>query len=162
MEYRTVFDVAEAGYKTWTAPAFGLIFVVAGGVLVARRKNLGGWWSKHPRVSAAFAYYMFGFAVLWTVGVFISTYSEYLSLSKALSTNNVRVVEGVVSNFKPMPKSGHAMERFCVSGTCFEYSDYMVTGAFNNTSSHGGPIHEGMLVRVSFVRNSIVKLEVAK
>ncbi|MBN3777093.1 hypothetical protein G3O06_05860 [Burkholderia sp. Ac-20345] len=162
MEYRTVFDVAEAGYKAWSSPAFGLIFVVIGSVLVARRKSLPGWWSEHPRASAAFTFYFFGFAILWTLIAFFSTYSEYSSLSKARMTNDVRVVEGVVTNFKPMPVTGHAMERFCVSGECFEYSDYVVTGGFNNTSSHGGPIREGLQVRVSYVGNSIVKLEVAK
>ena len=53
------------------------------------------------------------------------------------------------------------MERFCVSGTCFEYSDYVVTGGFNNTSSHGGPIRAGLPVRVSHVGDRIVKLEIA-
>jgi len=162
MEYRTVFDVAGVGYEPWSFPAFGLVFVAVGSALVARRKSLPGWWGKHPSASTWFAVFFLGFAILWTLGAFLSTYSEYSSLSKAKIANDVRVVEGVVTNFKPMPAAGHTMERFCVSEQCFAYSDYVVTGGFNNTSSHGGPIRAGLEVRVSYVGNSIVKLEVAK
>jgi hypothetical protein len=161
MEYRVVFDIASAGYKAWSFPAFGLIFVVVGIALLARRKRLPGWWGKHPKASSAFVFFFLGFAVLWTVAAFVITYDDYSSLSKAQQEDRVLVVEGIVSNFKPMPATGHAMERFCVSGKCFEYSDYVVTGGFNNTSSHGGPIREGLPVRVSYVGNSNVKLEIA-
>jgi len=54
------------------------------------------------------------------------------------------------------------MERFCVSGVCFAYSDFVITSGFNNTSSHGGPIREGLPVRVTYVGDMIVKLEVAR
>ena len=162
MEYRTVFDVAEAGYKAWTFPAFGLIFVAIGGVLVAYRKRLPVW-SKWPfRSSGPVVFCVFAFAILWTGMAAVSTFSEYSALSKARAGNNVQVVEGLVTDFKPMPVTGHGRERFCVSGVCFEYSDYVVTSGFNNTSSHGGPIHEGLQVRVSYVCNTIVKLEIAK
>ena len=162
MEYRVVFDVASAGYKSWSFPAFGLVFVVVGAGLVAFRKNLPGWWGKHPTASNVFAFFFLGFAMLWTVVSFVATYYDYSSLSTAEQTNRVRVVEGIVTKFKPMPATGHAMERFCVSDKCFEYSDNVITAGFNNTSSHGGPIREGLPVRVSYVGNSITKLEVAR
>lgn len=159
--YRTVFDIATAGYKSWSFPAFGLIFVAIGVLLVVNRRNLPGTWSRRPRSSSAFAFFFLGFAVLWTVVSFTSTYGEYTSLSRAEKAREGKVVEGKVTNFKPMPATGHAMEKFCVSDTCFEYSDYIVTGGFNNTSSHGGPLREGLQVRVTHVGNDIVKLEVA-
>jgi hypothetical protein len=40
------------------------------------------------------------------------------------------------------------------------YSDYVVTAGFNNTASHGGPIRQDLPVRISYVGNSIVKLEI--
>lgn len=162
MEYQVVFDVASAGYKIWSFPAFGLIFIVAGMGLVALRRNLPGSWGKHPTASNVFAFFFLGFSVLWTATSFVATYLDYSSLSNAEKTNRAEVVEGLVTNFKPMPASGHAMERFCVLDKCFEYSDYVITGGFNNTSSHGGPIREGLRVRISYLDNSIVKLEVAK
>ena len=68
MTYRVAFDIAEAGYKSWSFPAFGLIFVVVGAVLVTFRKNLPGAPGKaHPRASAAFAWFFLGFAEVFSV-----------------------------------------------------------------------------------------------
>lgn len=162
MAYQTVFDISAAGYKSWSFPAFGLIFIAAGIVLVLNRKMLPGWWRGHPRASNAFAFFFLGFAVLWIIVSFGATYRDYRGLTSAVENGTAKVVEGPVTNFKPMPVTGHAMERFCVKDDCFEYSDYVITGGFNNTSSHGGPIREGLPVRVTYVGCSIVKLEVAK
>jgi hypothetical protein len=49
-------------------------------------------------------------------------------------------------------------------GVYFAYSDYVVTPGFNNTSSHGGPMREGLYVRIHYTGSvtgvAIVKLEV--
>jgi hypothetical protein len=153
MNYRVVFDIADAGYKSWTAPAFGLIFVVVGAFLVANRKHL--------RAGSGFAFFFLSFAVLWTLVIFIATYHDYTSMASARKGGRARIVEGRITEFRPMPFTGHAMERFCVGSDCFEYSDYVVTAGFNNTSSHGGPIKDDLPVRVTFVGNAIIKLEVA-
>jgi hypothetical protein len=81
-------------------------------------------------------------------------------ISSAQEEGCVELVEGTVRDFIPMPYAGHAMERFCIQSKCFEYSDYDVTSGFNNTSSHDGPIREGLPVRVTFVGGTIVKLEI--
>jgi len=79
----------------------------------------------------------------------------------------VQKVSGVVTDFVPMPVGGHAEEHFCVQGVCFSYSDFSLTGGFNNTRSHGGPIQSGTTVQVLYVQdqrlggNVIVRLEVA-
>ena len=67
-----------------------------------------------------------------------------------------------MTDFVPMPYTGHAHENFAVSGKKFSYSEYILTGCFNNATSHGGPIKAGLTVRVSSVGNCIVRLEVAQ
>jgi hypothetical protein len=161
MEYRVVFDVSAAGYKAWNFALVGLVFVLVGIGVVAFRNKLGGWWATHPTASKVFAFFFLGFAVLWTSVSFVETYSDYRTLLNAERTNALQVVEGVVSNFNPMPPTGHTMERFCVAADCFTYSDFVITAGFNNTTSHGGPIRNGLAVRVSHVGNTIAKLEVA-
>jgi hypothetical protein len=161
MEYRTVFDIVKVGYKSWWFPAAGLILVAVGAGLVLLGPRSPSW-SKRPGWNRAIAFGFLGFAVFWTLVTFLSTYSEYAHLRAAVDEGRFRTVEGVVSGFRPMPVSGHSMEHFCVRDECFEYSDYMIIAGFNNTSSHGGPIREGMAVRVSYVGDEIVKLEVAK
>jgi hypothetical protein len=154
MDYRTVFDLTVTGFKSWTFPAAGVIFIVIGVVLVAARGRLTN--------RKMFPFVFLGFAVLWTLTVAFSTYSEYRKVREVTDGGRAQVVEGPVMDFVPMPKAGHSSEKFCVSGTCFAYSDYRVTSGFNNTSSHGGPIREGLPVRVTHVGDVIVKLEVAK
>jgi len=161
MEYRVVFDVATAGYKAWNFALVGLVFSLVGLGVVAFRRRLGGWWVIHPTAGKVFAFCFLGFSVLWTTVSFVRTYSDYRTLLNAEQTNALHVVEGVVSNFNPMPASGHTMERFCVAAECFTYSDFVITAGFNHTTSHGGPIRNGLAVRVSHLGNTIAKLEVA-
>lgn len=160
MNYEVVFDVATAGYKSWTFPAFGLIFIAIGTGLFLFRNKWPSQWKNRP--NAKFTYLYLGFAVLWTSITFFSTFKEYLSLLAAEKNGSYKVVEGNITNFVPMPGTGHAMEKFCVNNACFSYSDYVVTDGFNNTTSHGGPIHEGLPVRVTYIGNKIIRLEVAR
>jgi hypothetical protein len=91
-----------------------------------------------------------------------TTYLKYRSLSRALQDGRAAVVEGPVEQFVPMPYTGHSMERFSVAGIRFAYSDYVITGGFNNTSSHGGPIRLGRFVRITYVGEDIVRLEICR
>ena len=165
MHYKVVFDNTTVGYTGWHFALFGMVGIVIGAVFVVIVRRQGvlpfRWWSDRPRASKRFAYLMLGFPLLWTLAVLYSTYSQYAGLKKAQQSGAASVVEGPVTHFRPMPATGHAMERFCVQETCFSYSDYVVTAGFNNTSSHGGPIREGLPVRVTYVGAAIIKLEVA-
>lgn len=93
---------------------------------------------------------------------FFGTFADYSVLSKALRDGRLEFVEGVVTNFIPMPYEGHASETFEVKGRRFRYSDYRITAGFNNTKSHGGPLGEGVYIRIWHKGNEIARLEVAK
>jgi len=80
----------------------------------------------------------------------------------ALHEGRVSTIEGRVVDFVPMPFGGHADEQFTVSGVRFSYSDYVVVPCFNNTSSHGGPIRDGLWVRLAYRDNCILRIEVWK
>jgi hypothetical protein len=69
------------------------------------------------------------------------------------------VVEGVVSDFLPMPPGGHASESFTVDGVHFEY----IGGWGSTTFGHEwnkGFIHDGVQARITFVGKDILKVEV--
>jgi len=72
------------------------------------------------------------------------------------------IVEGPVTDFVPMPNEGHSYESFTVQGRRFTYSDYEVTSGFHNSTSHGGPIRQGLYVRVTYMGNLILRLQVAE
>jgi hypothetical protein len=157
--YTTVFDVTAAGYRYWTWIVLGLLFVaIAVGVALHDLR-------RHPertRLRRAFVWLLPAFPALWTLAVTAKTYSEHARLSSALERGAVAYVEGTVENFVPMPATGHAMEHFEVAGQSFEYSDFVVTGGFNNTASRGGPIRAGLPVRIGHVDGTIVRLDVAR
>lgn len=76
-------------------------------------------------------------------------------------------MEGRVEDFVPAPYEGHKDESFRVDTVAFAYSDYMITGGFNTSRSHGGPIQPGLRVRIRYLSepplgNTIVKLEIAE
>lgn len=51
----------------------------------------------------------------YVISSFLVTYIEYSTLRSAQKAGNFNIVEGKVTNFKPMPYSGHTMEKFCVN-----------------------------------------------
>jgi hypothetical protein len=153
-QYRVAFDLHQKGYE-WLFPAFGLIFVAIGAVLVCLGRAMN--WQRSRRLVG---YFMIGFACLWSGVTFLTTFREYTALRSAYRRSQFSVIEGHVTNFRPMPYQGHQDECFSVQSQTFCYSDYVVTPGFNNSASHGGPIREGLPVRISYVGNAIVRLEV--
>ncbi len=160
MNFELVFDADEAGYRQWWFPMFGLIFVVIGlSMLIYQRKIPSDRRSLRSRV---LPYFFTGFAVFWVAITFIGTFSDYWELRHALRSGQFEVVEGKVVDFVPMPPRGYAMERFTVNGHHYEFADNVITAGFNNTQSHGGPIREGLIVRIADVRGKIARLEIAR
>lgn len=98
------------------------------------------------------------FAIVWTLGTFALTFGEYVAARNALDTGRFTIVEGPVSDLKTTPKS----ESFTVSGKTFSYSDYAVVPGFNKMRLNGGPIERGMYVRITYVDNTILRLEIAR
>lgn len=160
MSYITVFNVANVGYKSAIFPAIGLILVASGILFVLIRNRIPGWTQRPQIAKIIFPFGYLCFAGIWTLAAFVGTYGDYRRAQEAQAAGTASVVEGVVTDFVPMPVTGHAMEHFCVSGVCFNYSDYVMTAGFNRTSSHGGPIREGLPIRVTYIGNTILKLEV--
>lgn len=170
MQFETIFDVAQAGYKEWWFTAIGLILTIIHYLMIfkpelilkridpALQEKFRKQIAKRP-LSLRFG---LGFCILFTVGTFIGTYAEYRDSKHALATNQYEIVEGVVQDFFPHSKE----ECFTVNGTPFCYSDFKSTSGFNHTAPYGGPIRKGLYVRVAYRRfytgNEIIRLEVAK
>lgn len=158
MEYEVAFEIAKTGIGELIFVLPGVLFIVVGAGLIKFRKKLA---EKRPKwLVNFFSFFFFGFAVLWTLGTGLSIGTKQSSLIEDYENGNYEVVEGLIENFDPMPSSGHKMESFTVKGIRFEYSDFVVTPGFNNATSRGGPIREGLPVRISYIGNTILKLEV--
>ena len=140
--------------------------VIGTGLVVLQRRGPGklGLLLWPARWQRPFPYIFLGFAVLWTTIASVAVFGGWTSTWLAETRGQLAVVSGPVENFHPMPVEGHDSERFTVSNVHFAYSDYVVTAGFNQSSSHGGPIREGLQVRISYDGPSadatIVKLEI--
>jgi hypothetical protein len=161
-----VFDVVDSGFKDWAFPAFGLIFVAIG-IVIAIFPNIVRavgipYLNVRSKAHTILGYCFAGFAILWTVTSFDATYTEYRRHKTLAEENRCRLVEGPVEHFLPMPYGGHAAESFSVDGVTFRYSDFIVTDGFNNTSSHGGPVHGDSYVRICYdpSNDAILRLEI--
>lgn len=160
MEYQVVFEIASGGLGSLSFALPGLLFVGIGYLLIKNRERLS---KNRPKwFVTAFSWFFFSFAVLWTLIAGLGIGVQQYQLRKSYAQGNFNIVEGAVENFDPMPYEGHKSETFTVDGVKFSYSDYQVTPGFNNATSHGGPIQEGLPVRISYIGNTIVKLEVAQ
>jgi hypothetical protein len=161
MRYEVVFDIRDAGFRCWWFLVPGVVLVLVGCCLLYLRDRLplrAPEWRRQAVPPVGFL----GFAVIWIGAAFHFTYGEYVRLSRVLDAGAASVVEGRVEDFHPMPYTGHQDESFVVAGRRFQYSDFEPTCAFNTGRSHGGPIEQGLQVRLWYVGDRIVRMAVAR
>jgi len=154
MQYQLVYDIQQTGYPNWWIIALGVFWISLGLYCYFVSDSPG---SKRDRKKIIVV--IFGLLILGAEGI---GYSNFAELRSAARNGKYEVVEGQVKDFVPMPYEGHSKESFVVNEYKFSYSDYDLTKGFNQSQSHGGPIREGLQVRITHVNGSIVKLEIAK
>ncbi|MEM7664503.1 MAG: hypothetical protein AAF250_01480 [Pseudomonadota bacterium] len=166
-DYVTVFEASAAPWRDLWFVLPGLAFSVVGAVMVFRPSLVeripGFRISDRPFsrwFSVIFRWFFFLFAIFWTVTATVVIAARASGALSALEDGDCEIVEGKVQNFNPMPKEGHSKESFVVDGTRFQYSDYVLSAGFNNTASHGGPIREGLQVRICHKHGDILRLEI--
>jgi hypothetical protein len=138
--FHVVFDAGQHGPDLSFA-AFGLIFVVIGVGLFAFRSDprlARMWRGGQPGIFPAL---FLGFAILWTTLSTVGTLVDWQSTQTAIH-NGAPAVEGVVSNFHPMPATGHEDEHFTVQGVYFAYSDYEGGRLVSRTQAHTAALCE--------------------
>jgi hypothetical protein len=162
MHYVTVFDASAHPYRSLTFVLPGIAFMLVGAVMLFRPEWLEKVFRRPLRHRRIFRWFFFLFAVFWTVVSGASIFSDALRASQTLKSGKCEIVEGRVEHFHPMPFEGHDNERFDVQGIEFSYSDYSVSAGFNNAASHGGPIREGLPVRICYSGGEILRLEIAQ
>jgi uncharacterized protein YjeT (DUF2065 family) len=164
MQFNVMYDAAQQGYPAWHMNGMSLVLVCVGLLLVLAPDLMQRLLPRglQGRARRIFSWFFLCAALVGTFVTFWSTTQPYDAAAAALRDHRYSVVEGPVTAFVPMPYSGHAQESFVVGGRKFSYSDYILTGCFNNAASHGGPIRPGVVVRISYTGNCIVRVEVAQ
>jgi len=107
------------------------------------------------------------FAWLWLAFTLLMVAISYLAIvpmersaRRALESGDFKVVEGEVRSFRPMTRESKEDESFEVGGVPFHYGDGRISAGFDDTARRGGPIREGLPVRITYRDNTILRLEV--
>lgn len=110
--------------------------------------------AKQPPLIRFKGIFMMCFAGLMLAIVLPSQIVGYLHTKSVYKQKQYQTIEGVVTDFDPMPEGGHQNESFVVSGVPFAFSNFDVTDyGYNNAASHGGAIREGLQVRIAYMAN---------
>jgi hypothetical protein len=145
-EYTTIFEIGHNSFSWWF-PLFGLVVGVFG-IAVIRQKKADYRW----------AYAIAAFSIVWSLLSFSEIAVGDREFQRAYASGNYLVSEGPVESFWEEPQGKG--ECFFVQNKRFCYSDFIIVPGFRNTAWHGGPIRPGLPVRVSYVGDTIVKLEI--
>jgi hypothetical protein len=105
--------------------------------------------------------------MLSLIGMLISRRTtEHRLVQSMYQAKTLPMVEGRVEGFVPGGLNGHTAESFSVSGVGFSYSVPIFDGGFHQIQALGGPIREGLRVRIYYLpasrENKIVRIEVAE
>jgi hypothetical protein len=155
-DFVTVYQVSKE-WADWPFAFVGAIPIVVG-VAVIFGKRTFKWRQPHWLMPIFFC----GFGILWLCTAGVSVLRDDSRAFNAFKKGDYQLVEGYVEDFYPMPYEGHQSECFSVQEKRFCYSDYQVTPGFHNAASHGGPIRSGLLVRIAYSGDTILRLDIPK
>lgn len=147
------YDISASGFDAWE-------FLVIGGFVVFLA-ILDYKFPFIPYTSPPFAQRaMRWFVLLIVLLVFVlgaaNLVYSYAGTMRAVKEGHIEIAEGVVSKFK----AASFNERFCIHETCFSYPASYTSVGFRQLSSRGGPIRDGVNVRVYYFGKVITRLEI--
>ena len=150
-KYVTVFDIAQHPY-------WGLVWLIMGIVIGFPLVAILFDAIRHHKLPNKGLLCVVIFFLIFTAPTLYFTWHKYVTLKRDYLNGKAAYTEGVIQDFVSLPKQ----ESFSVNGHQFSYSDYVITPTFNNMSTHGGPIRGGLKVKIWFVGNAILRLDVAQ
>jgi hypothetical protein len=151
MPYETVFEISWQTFP-WPVLIVGVTGFVLGAVVLAIRFSRGSRSGKIVGIALMIM------GLLWCLNQVL----DHHRLTRALATQQARVVEGPVSNYEFRMHDGHGFESFLVNGEGFHYSDFVPSGGYHQPASQGGMIREGLWVRLHYLGNTILRVEIAR
>jgi len=160
--YTVYYDIAKEGYPYAYIVLLG-IGLTAGfwGVIWSDRKSGGILSATHRWLPFARA-----FAAVCTICMGLATYIPYWAVRQSLLQGRYVLVEGTVRNFVPGDPGDHNDEEWDIISHGktyhYQYSGAKLTPGFRQTLPHGGPIRQGLQVRIADVEGSIARLEIAQ
>jgi len=155
------YDLLVNGYENWWFPAFGLVAGGASFLVYLVLKYVGPKpMTKMTKLSSVGGMLV---SVVFIILALSRTYGDYARLAEAYRSGDYREVAGKIENFAESdPARGHGDERFTVGGVPFSYSRSIVSAGFRKTRASGGPLRDGLVVRIRYIGTAIVRLEICE
>ena len=89
-----------------------------------------------------------------------SWFQRHRNVIRILTSGHFDSVRGPISDFQPEPRDKSSTETLTVNGHRFAYSSQsFITPCFNQTALQHGPLHQSMVVKISFVDDCILRIE---
>jgi hypothetical protein len=158
--YRIVYDAGAHYPFDWFLMIPVVMFAIGLCVTFYLFRANGG--TRSERLRRGFMVFWTSGAGLLTAGMLMDTHSKFIYYRDTLRCGRANIVEGVVTHFDPEPPEGHHEESFNVSGQHFHYSQYVLNSGFNQSRGAGGPMREGLQVRIAYIDGQILRLETAE
>lgn len=162
MNYTTYYTIAEQMSRGWLPFLPGLLFSsfwIAIGIVLRRARIRQAVGRNHPVVWIAVGLMFVGATLL----AYINDVRTLAIYQEANRLGSYVVVEGCVRDFVPRTslQRGSPSESFTIDETTFSYTGISSYG-FNQTAAQGGPIHNGLRVRIRSFDQIILQLEIAE
>jgi hypothetical protein len=152
--YRVLHDAGAVVGSSWGVPWMAiLLWLALAGVFFGFRRWRRRHWTD-PFIGGVIV--LFGLALPFGV---VSAVRESSACRDVSAGRRGAVIEGVITDFDPMPRTGHAVERFRVGETDFAFSQWDGGCAFHQTQAFGSPLRPGQRVRIRHWEGKIMKLE---
>lgn len=162
MECRVVFDLLTAGYQYLEVVQLGVVATLSGLLIwcfVYRNKPGGFWYTIFVKGSPL------GFSAAWLYFVLVEgggSYLSYLNLANAYRAGLSSQVEGpVIEVFSPAPGQRRDKVSFRIGDKLLAYPLRGFEPGFR-PSDRDNPVREGAILRVRYIDDSIVRLEMCR
>ena len=157
--YKVAYDLLEEGYSGWSADIIFFLCALPGvGLVWIIKKKTDEKERRLRRLLLILPYVMAIFPALLGAATLYTGLNEYYNMQKMLREGRASYVDGTVTDFH----GGKNYESFEVNGKRFSYDYKTANAGFRQTKYHGGPIDEGVNVRMWHDRGTIMRLEVAR
>ncbi len=162
MTCSTYYDLADQGFGEWWflllglfLGSLGIAFFFGANSMFRERTSLFGTLLRIGSIT---------FAIGWmAIGVYQTArgYYSYRQLLEARSRGEEQSVEGIVENFSPYDlQKNSPTESFKIDDHLFSYSPNEIRAGYRQTQAKGSPIKNGIYLRVSYMGDSITRLEI--
>lgn len=149
-----LYEISLFELEYWTFLGYVILFVVVWNI-VFRILNLENLFyisrSESKLIKAGSLFVVFGMMIFMLNGL--------VPYTIALDESRLSIVEGQVNILSHGGRSSQERERIRINGVEFEFSERLIRPGYRKYAKNDGLLTEGRLVRISYIGNTIVKIE---